>query len=248
MDAAQAIRQAVARVAAIRREVKAKPSLTAAIANVKAFQARRFTGTYSDLLASAEFGAATRFFLNDLYSDKDYTERDAQFSRIAGALQTLFPQQVVATAVSLSQLHLLTEELDLQMADAWLRLPADMAKDPVLAYTACWQAIGCEAQRIRQLEIAIAVGKDLDRLTRTHGLRLMLRMMRRPALAAGLGSLQEFLELGFDTFAQMSGGGHHVQEFLSTIDRRERTWIQLLSYGGTEQCHRELRICLSQTT
>jgi hypothetical protein len=71
------------------------------------------------LLASVEYAGAARFFLNDLYSDKDYSLRDAQFARIAGALQRLFPKQVVATAVTMAQLHILTEELDRQMAVAW---------------------------------------------------------------------------------------------------------------------------------
>ena len=137
MDAANTIREAVARVTAIRMAAFSDPATQAATKVVKSFQARRFSGTYGDLLASVEFGAAARFFLQDLYSDKDYSKRDAQFSRIAGALQTLFPQQVVATAVSLAQLHQLTEELDAQMAAAWITQPQTSR---VIALPATWPA------------------------------------------------------------------------------------------------------------
>ena len=48
------------------------------------------------------------------------------------------------------------------------------------------------------------LGQDLTRFTRMPGLRMMLRMMRKPAQAAGLGALQHFLETGFDTFGAMA--------------------------------------------
>lgn len=245
MDAAHTIREAVSRVTAIRSAAFSDPTTQAATKAVKLFQARRFSGTYGDLLSSVEFGAAARFFLEDLYSDKDYSQRDAQFSRIAGALQTLFPQQVVATAVSLAQLHQLTEELDAQMAAAWITQPSNTQGDSVTRYMACWKHVARESDRQRQLDMVLSVGADLDRLTRTPGLRFMLRMMRRPASAAGLGSLQNFLESGFDTFTGMSGHGSRAREFLQIIQNREATWIERLSRGEATQCRIALENCLA---
>ena len=246
MDAAHTIRDAVARVSAIRAGSAEKPALHAALLAVKALQAKRFTGTYGDLLNSEDYGAAARFFLEDLYSDKDYSQRDAQFSRIAGALQRLFPQQVIATAVSLAQLHLLTEELDWQMASQWEKT-ADVPRiGTVDRYVSSWRAVGRDEDRKRQLEIVINVGRDLDRLTRTPGLRLMLRMMRGPARAAGLGSLQDFLETGFDTFAKMSGKGRSAELFLNTVQTRESLWIERLSYADARLCSEYLETCMAK--
>ena len=245
MDAAHTIREAVACVTAIRLAAFSDPAMGAATKAVKSFQARRFSGTYRDLLSSVEFGAAARFFLEDLYSDKDYSQRDAQFSRIAGALQTVFPQQVVATAVSLAQLHQLTEELDAQMAAVWITQSPNIQGDNVTRYIACWKHVARESDRKRQLDMVLSVGTDLNRLTRTPGLRFMLRMMRRPASAAGLGSLQNFLESGFDTFSGMSGNGSRAQEFLQTIQCREAAWIERLTSGETAQCCIELKNCLA---
>lgn len=244
MDAAAKIRIAVARVAAIRQDAAMRPELQTAIIAVKAFQASRFAGTYGDLLSSVDFGAAARFFLNDLYSDKDYSSRDAQFSRIAGALQRLFPQQVIATAVSLAELHLLTEELDRQMAYEWAtHTTVGSESDRVAGYIRSWRTVGRMEDRTRQLEMVLTVGCELDRLTRTPGLRLMLRMMRGPAKAAGLGSLQSFLEAGFDIFASMSGNGRRALEFLNTIRERESVWIQRLTNGDLQLCQSDLLIC-----
>lgn len=246
MEAAATIRDAVARVAALRQDTVKSPPLHAATLSVKAFQARRFAGTYADLLASKEYAGAARFFLDDLYSDKDYSLRDAQFARIAGALQRLFPKQVVATAVLLAQLHVLTEELDRQMALVWISGPPEVTGDPVNRYMACWSTLGREIDRNRQLEMVLEVGAELDRLTRTPGLRMMLRMMRRPATAAGLGSLQTFLESGFDIFAQMAGKDARAQKFLDTIRERESTWIRRLTAAEPASVETELRACLAQ--
>jgi hypothetical protein len=244
MDAAETIRDAVARVISLRAEAAASPVLHSAIVSVKSFQARRFAGTYADLLTTLEFGRAARFFLEDLYSDKDYSLRDAQFARIAGGLQRLFPKQVVVTAVALARLHVMTEELDRKMAEAWVAQGQDV--DEVSRYAACWHTVDCKSERELQLEMVLAIGRELDRLTRVPGLRLMLRMMRRPASAAGIESLQAFLESGFDIFAHMSGRGAGAKVFLSTIRDRESLWIKRLSGADTLTTETELHNCLAK--
>ena len=185
------------------------------------------------------------FFLNELYSDKDYSQRDARFARIAGALQTIFPRPVVETAVLLAELHVLTEELDHAMALVWrsytlnnqesdlgmvangIPLPSMSTAPSEKWYKTAWRQVGQEDQRWKQLAQVIKVGRDLERLTAMPGLRIMLKMMRRPAHAAGLHDLQAFLESGFDTFATMRLSGKSVAaEFLSLINERETELMQ----------------------
>ncbi len=237
MNSAQTIRDCVTRVAALRQASLAEPALHEAILSVKRYQAQRFANTYADLLAAGPYKDAARFFLDELYGEKDYSERDAQFSRIAGALQTFFPKQVVAIAVSLAQLHALTEELDHSMGVQWLSMQKaqDKAKASKMSeperYENAWRAVGRRTDRDAQLNDVIAVGDELDKLTRATGLRMMLKMMRRPAHAAGLSSLQVFLETGFDTFAQMNGRGKGAQEFLAIVRKREAQLIEALFAG-----------------
>ena len=246
MEAAQTIRNAVARVVALRLKAQANPALHAATTAIKGFQAERFEATYADLLASDEYAAATRFFLDELYSDKDYSLRDAQFARIAGALQTFFPAAVVATAVALAELHVLTEELDLAMAEAWLADQPGTDAERASVYIRAWKHVGRSEDRARQLEAVLTVGSELDRFTRKPGIRMMLRMMRRPAIAAGLGSLQHFLEAGFDTFAGMSGNGNRSHTFLEIIQSRESYWIRQFFEQDTSATLALLRNTLSQ--
>ena len=112
MNPADSIRTAIAEVASLRESDANRPELARALGEVKSLQAARFESSYSDLLATTVYGPATRFFLEDLYGNVDFGDRDHQFSRISGSLQTFFPAQVISTAVALAKLHLQTELLD----------------------------------------------------------------------------------------------------------------------------------------
>lgn len=223
MNTAQIIRESVAQVEAMRHESHESPGIRDAVANVKRLQARRFAGTYADLLASASYSAAARFFLDELYGDRDYAERDAQFARIASAVERFFPRDVADTAAALARLHALTETLDHEMART-----GGAAADGVESYVLAWRTVGRRADRQRQLANLLALGTEMSRLTRLPGLRMMLRMMRAPAMAAGLGSLQRFLESGFDTFAAVAKVPGGAERFLATIREREEGLMLLL--------------------
>ena len=223
--------------------MEANPALGAAVGAVKRVQSRRFAGSYADLMAGGPYAAAARFFLEELYSDKDYAERDAQFARIAGAIERLFPEQVAATAVALAELHALTEELDQAMALAWLAQADDLSD--AQRYTAAWREVGRRPEREGQLVVVLGIGRQMARLTRTAGLRVMLKMMRAPAAAAGLKALQRFLECGFDTFAAMARRGG-AEDFLGIIQVRESALMALLFDADLVACETELGRILGQ--
>lgn len=245
MEAARKIRTAVAKVSLLRQAVLAKPALQIALSEVKRVQVRRFAGTYADVLADGPYATAARFFLEELYSERDYAERDAQFARIAGAIERLFPAQVADTAVALAQLHALSEELDQTMAVRWLEQEADSRSDGQ-RYVAAWRSVGRRGDREKQLSVVIGIGRQMAHLTRTPGLRMMLKMMRRPALAAGLGSLQRFLENGFDIFAAMARQGG-TEEFLGIIETRETALIKMWFDSDMLACETALARTLGLT-
>ncbi len=229
MEAAHLIRDAIVEVERFRREAISQQSLSDAVAAVKYFQSRRFAATYQDLMSSGPYQSATKFFLSELYGDANYSTRDAQFARIAGAIQRLLPKAAIATAVSLAQLHVLTERLDLAMGHAWIQeepLPGSTGLSA--RYARAWRMTSDEESRQRQLQLVLEVGRDLHALTRTPGLRLLLKMMRRPAHAAGLADLQHFLEQGFDTFAKMGQRKGATETFLQLIDKRETEVLKAL--------------------
>lgn len=242
MNTAETIRQAVAEVQRLREESRELPDIGQSVVRLKRFQAARFAGTYADLLASRDYAPAARFFLEELYGDRDYAERDAQFARIAPAVEKLFPRDVGETAAALARLHALTESLDHGMAR--ILSPADA--DDAAAYVRAWKETGRREDRQSQLEAVLAIGTEMVRITRLPGLRMMLRMMRGPASAAGLSSLQRFLESGFDTFSAMAKQRGGAERFLETIKGREQALMDLLFDQDPVACETELRRILGQ--
>jgi hypothetical protein len=214
----------LAQVDAQRALRAADAALAAKVHALKLYQQRRFEKTYPDLLADPRHAKASLFFLNELYGPTDFSQRDAQFARIVPALVRLFPKDVAHTVQALTALHALSERLDTAMAQQ-----IDRAEWNAAAYLRAWQAVGEPGSRAQQIELILDVGRALDVYTRSPMLRHTLRLMRAPAKAAGLFSLQQFLEGGFDTFRAMRG----ADLFLQTVDERERSMAALLFAGGS---------------
>jgi len=217
-------------VATERQRRAASPDLEPRVRLVKAYQQQRFACSYADLLATRRYGAAARFFLEELYGPSDFAERDAQFARVVPALVRLFSQEIVATVNTLAQLHALSETLDSTMATHLTSCAVDRR-----SYILAWQAARHPESREQQIALTLAVGESLDRLTRNPLVRHSLRMMRGPGRAAGLGELQRFLETGFDTFKAMRG----AQEFLATVGSRERALAHCLFSANADDAFEE---------
>lgn len=247
MDTAERIRAALMRVDTFRGRQRADARLAADVGVIKRLQARRFAGSYADLLAQGPYRSAAAFFLRELYGESDFSERDAQFGRVAGTIERVFPIAVAETAAALAELHALTEELDQAMALSWASC-SQGATDAELArsYLGAWRSVGRAADRKRQLEQVLELGDDLGRLTRTRGLRTLLRLMRRPAEVAGLTALQAFLETGFDTFGAMARGPSGVGPFLAVVRNREFALMQRLFNDDPVACETTLTDILGQ--
>jgi hypothetical protein len=210
-------------VDAERQRRAASPALLEKVTALKAFQQRRFSNSYADLLQSARYGPAARYFLDELYGPKDFSARDAQFARVAPKIARVFPSEVAGTLAILSELHALSETLDTAMSR---QLPS--ARIAPADYIAAWQGVGRAADRNRQIDLTLSIAKQLDRITRLPLLRNALRLMRGPARAAGLADLQRSLETGFDTFRAMKG----ADEFIAFIASRERALAAALFAAG----------------
>jgi hypothetical protein len=218
-DPGARILEHLAAVEAERRRRIAAPALERAVAALKRYQQARFARTHADLLAHPRYGRAANFFLTELYGPQDFTGRDAQFARIVPALVRLFPQDIVETVEALAAVHALSERLDSAMGEQLGEAAPTRA-----GYVRAWQATGDRAGRMRQIELVMAIGVALDRHTRSFMLRASLKAMRAPARAAGMATLQAFLEAGFDAFVAMRG----AEEFLARIEQRENALARRL--------------------
>lgn len=213
-QAVQALLAALERVQHHHAERAAKPELARALARVGEWQARRLRRTYQDLEAQPRYEAAIRFFETDLYGGTDFAQRDADLARVAPVFRRLLPASVIATAATAVELNALSQDLDRALVDMLVARDAGFG---VADYCMAYRKMGQYDRRARQIRLISVVGVALDRYVQMPVLRGALKLMRKPAQAAGLGTLQDFLERGFGAFARMRG----AVEFVATIETRE---------------------------
>jgi hypothetical protein len=194
-----------------RREANASPRLAA----LRAWQAQRLEASFADVLADARMHAAGRFFLSDLYSDRDFSARDRDVDRIMPIMVHLLPETMLSAARDAIELHVLSHALDLRMVEAMAR--RRVTKLDAARYGEIYRDAGLPHLRRRQIALVVAVGRSLDAAVQRHGVHRLLRASRLPAKAAGLSELQRFLERGFDAFAKLEG----ADRFLDRVARGE---------------------------
>ena len=98
------------------------------------------------------------------------------------------------------ELEVLTLELDHAMVRA---LGAVQVTDAL--YAAAYRTVDNRAARLRQIDLIVGIGTDLDRIVSRAWLGALLHAAHVPAHAAGFGELQDFLERGYAAFRRMRG-------------------------------------------
>ena len=204
------------------RGAEARSGTPPRLAEVKAWQAARLARTYRDLAQDPRYGRATEFFLGDLYGEKDFSSRDDALLRIYPVLVRTLPDSAVESAALAIEVDALSEDLDRRLA---ARLGTERLDEP--AYAKAYRESSTREERLRQIELIDAVGRQLDRLVVKPLVYATLKLMRRPARLAGMEDLQSFLERGFEAFRHMGGAEH----FLGTIGTRETAILNRLFSG-----------------
>ena len=213
------LRENFLRARAARNAANSAPLTAADRMAVRAFQQARLANTHADLLASIEFGPAAHFFLTELYPTADLTQRDADIERVIKILVKFLPDKALATLAAALEMDALSEQLDGEMVTALRAQQTDNEALRIDAkrYRATYRRVGQPEQRLQQIMLTQSIGGALDQLARKPLLRALLRMMRAPAVAGGVGGLHEFLERGYAAFAHMKDG----QAFIESIATRE---------------------------
>lgn len=212
MNNAERLTAAAREVSVMRERIASDADLRRWTGAVKRWQATRLAATHADLLGSARYADAARFFLDDLYGAKDFSRRDAELARVIPTLARALPDAALATLADAVELDAMSERMDEALA---LRLRRD---DP---------------GRIDEAKYAAAyraIGRSLDRLVRHPLIGTLLAAMGGPARLAGLAAMHEFLLRGFRVFQGIGG----ASEFLARIDVRERAILESL-YSGAER-------------
>lgn len=217
---------ALERVTRLNAARSANDAVARALERLGQWQARRLRHTYADLAADSRYCAAIRFFESELYGGGDFSQRDADLARVVPLMVRMLPETVIATIADAVELNALSHELDASLVG---HLASTDGALTVPAYCNAYRAMGCRAERERQIALIADVGGALDGHVRRPLVRGALAMMRKPAHLAGFGMLHAFLQRGFDAFRAMRG----ARDFLDTVVAREMALMQRILAGET---------------
>jgi hypothetical protein len=207
----------------LRGSAKAEPKAGEHRQHLRKWQADRLARTHADLLASARFGSAAAFFLTDVYTSKDLSDRDEQVKRAVPAMLKFLPASALETVADVIELDALSEDLDAAMVRA---LGAQITTIDAAAYGHAYRKVGRRKDRERQIDLIKHLGQSLDLLVNRRFAGTALMLMRKPAQMAGFGDLQEFLERGYNAVAAGS-----VEEFLTLVTSREQHILEAVFAG-----------------
>ncbi|MEX2476405.1 hypothetical protein [Marinobacter sp.] len=185
---------------------------------VAEWQAMRLRSTHQDLYRHPGYHTGLEFLLTDLYAPASMTRRDDNIDRVFPRMVKWLPDNLLDTFAGLVELNLVTQQLDLEMADILACRGVVIERMSTAEYCGAFRASGQAAQRERQISLVAEVGHQLDRYVRNRTLGWLLSMSRGPADMADLGDLHSFLHRGYSAFRQMD----EVDALIERLITRER--------------------------
>jgi hypothetical protein len=201
-----------------REKLDAQP-LEPALAVLKAWQSQRLARTYADLLATARYGLACRFFLDDIYAARDFAQRDRDINEMYAFMQRFVPAGLLKPLEETIQLYGLTQALDQRLRDVLVDELGVTDSITEAQYAEGYRRCDNYTERVRQIDKIVEIGSLLDVIIGLPLTGTALQVAKVPANRAGWTELTGFMERGYRAFKQMRG----ANEFLDAIRRRERT-------------------------
>jgi hypothetical protein len=212
-----------------RERLETKP-LEPALALLKSWQSQRLAQTYADLLATPRYALACRFFLDDIYAARDFTQRDHDVAEMYAFMQRFVPEGLLRPLSETIELYALTQALDERLRDV---LVAEMGMTDTLSeaqYAEAYRRCDNYADRARQIDKIVEIGKLLDGIIALPLTGMALQMAKVPANRAGWTELTGFMERGYRAFKHM----RRAPEFLALIRRRERAILDRIYAADPE--------------
>lgn len=197
---------------------------------LRRWQAQRLERSFRHYLEDPVMRPAARFFLTDVYGDRDFSQRDADIARVMPKMEGLLPRALLETVADGIELGALTQAFDLRMAEAIGRLAPRRKRLDEALYARAYREVGLPRLRQHQVVLIGWVGAGLASAVSKPGIGTMLRLARGPARATGFAELQTFLEHGFDAFGRLGD----VDGFLAEIMEGESMISERLFAGDPD--------------
>lgn len=212
------------------RQLKSTHRLLEDTRRIADWQAERLKATHQDLYQNPGYHTGLEFLLTDLYAPAGMTQRDDNIDRVFPKMVKWLPDHLLGTFAGLVELNLVTQSLDLELAQWFDRHNLSTASITTSDYCDAYRASGQLSIRSRQLELVADTGQQLDRYVRNRTLGWLLSMSRGPAEMAELGDLHSFLHRGYSAFRKMED----VDVLIERLIGRERQVMENILAGHPE--------------
>ncbi len=209
------------------RQHKASHPLAPTTRVVADWQAERLKASHRDLYEHPGYHTGLEFLLTDLYAPTGMTRRDDNIDRVFPKMVKWLPDSLLDTLAGLVELNLLTQALDLELAERCQQLQIPVDRLDTERYCHAFRASERLADRERQIALVAEVGQQLDRYVRSRSLGWLLSAARAPAEMADLTDLHSFLHRGYSAFRKMDD----VDTLIKRLVRRERKVLDNILRG-----------------
>lgn len=189
---------------------------------IQSWQRQRLAKTYTDLTSQQRYTAAGDFFLDELYGGLNFRERDQEMERVLPVMVRMLRDDMILVLAEAFELQSLSLDFDIQMTARFQKAGWDQLN--MTRYGEIYRACGRPKKREQQIELVHRLGLELNGLVHHRLVLLLIRILRGPAIAAGFGLLQAFLEKGLKAFQIMGDG----TEFINTVKLREEEFMHTL--------------------
>lgn len=210
-----------------KHKVVASAGLDPQLAKVREFQGQRIAQTYRDFAAQPQFAGVMRFFLEDLYAARDFTQRDHDVQRAHNFLSKVVPAEMLQLATDSIELTQLSNTLDEKLARIAFGELKLKGKVTAEGYAEAYRRSDAYAGRERQIELLVNVMGDAAKTAHMLLSGAALRMAKGPAKAAGWDEMYGFLERGHQAFAKVK----QPETFLEAIEERETRIMKKIARG-----------------
>lgn len=185
------------------RQLKSAHPLLEDTRRIADWQAERLKSTHQDLYLHPGYHTGLEFLLTDLYAPAGMTHRDDNIDRVFPKMVKWLPDHLLDTFAGLVELNLITQSLDLELAEWFGDRGINTRQLSGESYCEAYRASRQLPIRERQLQLVADTGQQLDRYVRNRTLGWLLSITRGPADMAELGDLHSFLHRGYSAFRNM---------------------------------------------
>ena len=201
------------------------------------FQVERLKVTYNDFLEQDEYAEITQFFLNEVYTTKDTTERNAGFKNVYQKFKGKIGASLANNLAKLVDLNDLSEQLD-QLMVRKLHQMGVVDRFSEDEYEEAYYLTDVYAERKEQVDLIVKSLRTFHALSGYRSIGITLSVIRPYALLKGARNLMDFMQEGYRVFRKTKD----VVPFEKAIHKKEMKRLdRIYSLGKRPPTIAELR-------